>query len=49
MLEKEKRLVLRRRFENKNGVDQTIRTQNFNRKGFEEDAFDRIVSAMKGG
>ena len=50
MRKADKRLVLRRRFKNKKGAEQAIRTQYFNRKGFEgEDAFDRIVSAMKGG
>ena len=48
LLEDEKRLVLRRRFDNKNGAQQTIRTQNFNQKGFEGDGFDKIVSTLKG-
>lgn len=47
MLDKEKRLVIRKHFINKHGVRQTIRTQGFARGSFEGDGFERIVNAFK--
>ena len=43
MLEKDKRLVHRKVFTNKNGKEQTIRNQDFGQKSFKDDGFERIV------
>lgn len=47
MLDKDKRLIHRKTFKNKNGISQTIRTQGFTRDSFAEDGFDRIVEKLK--
>lgn len=43
MLEKEKRLVHRKVFTNKNGKEQTTRNQDFGQKSFKDDGFERIL------
>lgn len=48
MLDEEKRLVHRKKFQNKNGVLQTIRTQGFTQASFEDGGFERIVNTLKG-
>lgn len=48
MLDKENRLVHRKRFKNKNGIWQTIRTQYFTKESFEDGGFERIVNTLKG-
>ena len=47
MLDKENRLVHRKRFKNKNGIWQTIRTQYFTKESFEDGGFERIVNTLK--
>ena len=47
ILDNNKRLVHRKKFENKNGISQTIRTQRFTKGSFEDGGFDRIVKALK--
>lgn len=47
ILDNNKRLVHRKKFENKNGISQTIRTQGFTKGSFEDGGFDRIVKALK--
>lgn len=47
ILDNNKRLVHRKKFENKNGISQTIRTQGFTKGSFEDGGLDRIVKALK--
>ena len=47
LLDSKKRLVHRAKFQNKNGISQTIRTQGFIRDSFEDGGFDRIVKKLK--
>ena len=47
LLESENRLVHRKQFVNKNGIQQTIRTQEFTRNAFAADGFDRIVKSLQ--
>lgn len=47
LLEKENRLVHRKQFTNKNGIQQTIRTQNFSKNAFADNGFERIVEALQ--
>ena len=47
LLESENRLVHRKRFINKNGIEQAIRTQEFIRNSFAADGFDRIVKTLQ--
>ena len=46
-LDKEKRLVHRKTFQNKKEKTQTIRTQGFGMKTFEDDGFERIANKLK--
>lgn len=48
MLDKDKRLVHRKKNKDKNEVNRTIRTQGFTEKSFEDGHFERIVNALKG-
>lgn len=45
--EKDNRLVHRKQFTNKNGKNQTIRTQGFTRDSFKGNGFDRIVETLR--
>ena len=47
LLDNQKRLVHRAKFQNKNGISQTIRTQGFSRESFEDGGFDRIAEKLK--
>lgn len=47
MLDKDKRLVHRKKNKDKNEVDRTIRTQGFTEKSFMDGGFERIVNALK--
>ena len=47
MLDNNKRLVHRKKFENKKGITQTIRTQGFTRESFEDGGFDRIADKFR--
>lgn len=47
MLDKDKRLVHRKKNKDKNEVDRAIRTQGFTEKSFMDGGFERIVNALK--
>ena len=47
MLDNDKRLVHRKKFENKKGITQAIRTQGFTKASFEDGGFDRIADKFR--
>ena len=47
LLESENRFVHRKHFINKNGIQQTIRTQEFTRKSFAADGFEKMAKTLQ--
>ena len=46
-LKTNKRLVLRKKFTDKNNIERTIRTQHFGKNSFENEGFNLIINALK--